>query len=157
MQPQHFATEINRNQTFGYLVRQSVSARLYATEQFSLCSMKHTIPQRFARWLLIARDRVGADIFPFTHETLALILGVRRSGVTEAVHVLYEPGAIEQSRGKINVRDSVRLRAVACECYEKTTQVFEDALLARNALGDERGLAAEAKTRPERPARGRNR
>jgi Crp-like helix-turn-helix protein len=148
MPSQQFATEIDRSEAFGYMVRQSVSARLYATEQFSLCNLKHTIQERFARWLLMARDRVGAEDFLFTHETLALILGVRRAGVTVAVRELYEAGAIKQARGKINVRDSARLRSIACECYERTTQAFEDALLPRNTVGEQGGIAARATTQP---------
>lgn len=148
MRPEDFRAEMERSEAFGYLASQSVSARLFATEQFSLCNMKHTIPQRFARWLLMARERVGADDFRFTHDTLALILGVRRAGVTQAVRALYEAGAIVHERGKIKVRDSERLRKICCECYQMTTQTFRDALRPRDAAGKERGLAAQSKGEP---------
>ena len=52
--------------------------------QSTACNALHTVRQRTARWLLMTRDRAGGDTFDLTQEFLSKMLGVRRSGVTEA-------------------------------------------------------------------------
>jgi CRP-like cAMP-binding protein len=63
------------------------------------------LDQRLARWILMADDRVDGSSLPLTHEFLSLMLGVRRAGVTEALHVLESKGLISSSRGAILVRN----------------------------------------------------
>src|SRR5580704_6737448 len=60
--------------------------------QTAICNVQSRLDVRLARWLLMAHDRVGVDEIPLTHEFLALMLGVRRSGVTEALHALGNRG-----------------------------------------------------------------
>jgi CRP-like cAMP-binding protein len=60
---------------------------------------------RLARWLLMAQDRIGEDTLRLTHEFLSLMLGVRRPGVTEALHALREKGLIAYGRGQITVKN----------------------------------------------------
>jgi CRP-like cAMP-binding protein len=48
----------------------------------AICNAQSRLNQRLARWLLMAHDRLGADLLPLTHEFLSLMLGVRRAGVT---------------------------------------------------------------------------
>jgi CRP-like cAMP-binding protein len=57
------------------------------------------IEERLARWLLMAQDRVRSPELPLTHEFLAMMLGVRRSGVTVAVQHLEREGVIVKRRG----------------------------------------------------------
>ncbi len=52
----------------------------------------------------MADDRVDGNSLPLTHEFLSLMLGVRRAGVTEALHALESKGLIRSSRGAIVVR-----------------------------------------------------
>ncbi len=134
-----FATEIDRADAFGFYVRQSLSARLYATEQFSVCHVKHTAVQRFARWLLMARDRTERDTFDLTHESLATILGTRSSGVSDAVNELTEAGVLNYARSKLSVTNYQPLEVMTCECYARTTEVFGDALLRRELTHGEGG------------------
>jgi hypothetical protein len=115
-------------ETFALLVRRNAMSRLYISEQLTACNLSHSIVQRCARWLLMTRDRVGRDDFPLTHEFLAMMLGVRRAGVTEAAGQLQELGAIRYRRGHITLVDTELLLARSCECYAATTGIVEAAL-----------------------------
>jgi CRP-like cAMP-binding protein len=85
--------------------------------QSAACNRLHVIEQRAARWLLMSEDRVGRNRFDLTQEFLAMMLGVRRPGVTVAMGVLEKAGLIAHGRGNITVVDRVGLEKVACECY----------------------------------------
>jgi CRP-like cAMP-binding protein len=114
--------------TFALLVRRNAASRLYISEQLTACNLVHSIVQRCARWLLMTRDRVGREEFPLTHESLAMMLGVRRAGVTEAAGQLQALGAIRYRRGHITLVDRGLLLARSCECYAATTGIVEAAL-----------------------------
>jgi CRP-like cAMP-binding protein len=85
--------------------------------QTAICNVQSRLDVRLARWLLMAHDRVGVDEIPLTHEFLALMLGVRRSGVTEALHALGNRGLISHGRGKVTVKDRKGLERAAGEAY----------------------------------------
>ncbi len=89
------------------------------------CSTLHSLEQRFARWMLMTRDRGGTDSFLMTHEHLATLLGVRRAGVSEAAEILKQEGGIEYSRGRVRIIDVERVEAMACECYQATRDDFD--------------------------------
>jgi CRP-like cAMP-binding protein len=57
-----------------------------------------TLEERLARWLLMANDRLRGDEVPLTHEFLSLMLGVRRAGVTVALHYLEQRALVRLSR-----------------------------------------------------------
>jgi CRP-like cAMP-binding protein len=66
---------------------------------------RHTVEERLARWLLMAHDRMDGEQIALTHELLALMLGVRRPGVTVALHSLEQDGLIRARRGVISILD----------------------------------------------------
>jgi CRP-like cAMP-binding protein len=76
-----------------------------------------TLEERLARWLLMANDRLRGDEIPLTHEFLSLMLGVRRAGVTVALHYLENRGLINLARKQITVTDRDGLKAAANGTY----------------------------------------
>jgi CRP-like cAMP-binding protein len=54
---------------------------------------------------------------PLIHEFLSLMLGVRRAGVTEALHALRERALIAYGRGQIAVKDRKGMERTAGEAY----------------------------------------
>jgi CRP-like cAMP-binding protein len=93
--------------------------------QIAACNASHSVEQRFARWLLLVHDRIEGDAFPLTHEFAALLLGVRRAGVTEVANRLRVAGAIDYRAGDMRIRERSQLERVACGCYDAITRLME--------------------------------
>ena len=87
------------------------------TTHTAVSNAQSRLDVRLARWLLMAHDRIGEDILALTHEFLSLMLGVRRPGVTEALHALRKQGLISYARGRITVKDRKGLERAAGEAY----------------------------------------
>jgi CRP-like cAMP-binding protein len=92
---------------------------LNQTARTALSNGTATLEERLARWLLMANDRLRGDEIPLTHEFLSLMLGVRRAGVTIALHYLERRGLIELSRKKIVITDRDGLKAAANGTYHQ--------------------------------------
>jgi len=95
------------------------------TAQSAACNRFHPVNARLARWLLMTRDRVGADEFRLTHEFMANMLGVRRAGVSNAANGLQRSKVIEYSRGRIRILDECALETRACSCYEAGRGIYK--------------------------------
>jgi CRP-like cAMP-binding protein len=93
---------------------QALTAQISHT---AACNAHHELPERLARWLLMAHDRAESDTLPLTQEFLSIMLAVRRPGVTVAARSLQAIGAIEYQRGRIIVLDRALLEEASCECY----------------------------------------
>jgi CRP-like cAMP-binding protein len=100
----------------GLLLRYT-STLLATVAQIAACNATHPVERRLARWLAMARDRTGRDVFPLTHEFVAMMIGVRRASVTLVAGHLRELGAIDYVRGEITITDRARLEREACDCY----------------------------------------
>ncbi|HET9395694.1 MAG TPA: Crp/Fnr family transcriptional regulator [Nitrospiraceae bacterium] len=83
----------------------------------ALANAKGKIDERLGRWLLMAHDRTEGDKLSLTHEFLALMLGIRRSGVTVALGNLERRATINMRRGSITVLDRAGLEAAANGLY----------------------------------------
>jgi CRP-like cAMP-binding protein len=77
---------------------------LVQTSQTALANGRGKIEERLARWLLMAADRVEGEL-ALTHDFLAIMLGVRRSGVTTALQELAKTGLIAHRRGFVTILD----------------------------------------------------
>jgi CRP-like cAMP-binding protein len=89
------------------------------------CNGLHRLEQRFCRWLLMSRDRVGSDNLRLTHEYLAIMLGARRASVTEALRPLQRAGLVRSQRGTIHILDGDGLEERSCECYQTVKDEYD--------------------------------
>jgi len=102
---------------------------VYAQAQQSVaCMAAHNVESRLARWMLRARDLVQTDTLPFTQEFLSEMLGVRRTSVTLVAHGLQQAGLIKYRRGKIQITNVDGLHEVACECYGRVKEQYQNLL-----------------------------
>jgi CRP-like cAMP-binding protein len=92
---------------------------LNQTSGTALSNGTATVEERLARWLLMASDRLGGEDVPLTHEFLSLMLGVRRAGVTVALHFLEQRGIITLSRKQIVILDREGLKKGANGTYHE--------------------------------------
>jgi CRP-like cAMP-binding protein len=85
-------------------------------QQITACNALHDLTSRLSRILLLSADRCADDI-QLSQESLAEMLGVRRSSVTITATVLRAAGAIEYRRAVIKILDRDKLQKMVCECY----------------------------------------
>jgi CRP-like cAMP-binding protein len=102
-------------------------AHVYGVQvaQTAVANARGTIDERLARWLLMVHDRIDGDDVRLTHEFLALVLGVRRAGVTLALNKLETQQLIANGRGCITVLDRDGLGEVAGGLYGVSEAEFE--------------------------------
>ena len=113
----NFREVMDKSTTLSRLMRRYALAFLAQTTQTALANGHARIDQRLARWLLMAMDRLGAADLPLTHELMAVMLGVRRPGVTDALHRLEGDGLVRARRGVVSIRDREGLVARSAGCY----------------------------------------
>jgi hypothetical protein len=101
--------------------------------QSAACAHLHRVEQRCCRWLLTTRDRMPSGEFLLTHEFLGMMLGVRRTTVTDVMGGLQRAGLIRYRRGHVSILDHAALQQRACECYEVSKLEF-DRLLGDTAI-----------------------
>jgi CRP-like cAMP-binding protein len=94
-----------------------VQTFMVQTAHTAVANGRAGIEERLARWLLMAQDRLGRDNLPLTHEFLALMLGVRRAGVTDAVNALEGHDLIRACRGHVVVLNRKGLERRAKDSY----------------------------------------
>lgn len=91
----------------------------------ALANGRYRVEERLARWLLMARDRSSSDTMLLTHEFLAVMLGVRRPGVTTALSALVQRKLIDTTRGAITILDRAGLVETTNGCYGGPEREYE--------------------------------
>jgi CRP-like cAMP-binding protein len=94
-----------------------VQVFMVQTAHTAIANARNKLDARLARWLLMAHDRVRDSTLPLTHEFLSLMLGVRRAGVTEALHSLQSQKLIRTGRGEVVVLDRKGIERAAGNSY----------------------------------------
>jgi CRP-like cAMP-binding protein len=94
-----------------------VQAFMVQTTHTAIANARAHIDRRLARWILMAHDRTGNKTLPLSHEFLALMLGVRRPGVTETLQSLKRLKLIETGRNQIVVVNRNGIEKMAGPSY----------------------------------------
>jgi CRP-like cAMP-binding protein len=76
-------------------------------------------------WQQMIASENRTDALKMTQELIANMLGVRRSGVTEAALKLQDAGLIRYGHGHIEVLDRPGLEKRVCECYGVVKREFD--------------------------------
>lgn len=129
--------EFNRHGELLLLMLRYTQALITQVAQTAVCNRHHTIDQQLCRWLLLSMDRLSHNRLTMTQEFISNMLGVRRSGVTQAASKLEQLGVISYRRGLINVLDRARLESLSCECYrvvKKETDILLNYLPQRQVI-----------------------
>lgn len=116
--------EAARNENLRKILLRYAEALMVQVMQSAACNGRHNLQQRTARWLLEACDRMDDVDVHVSHETLAYMLGCRRSGVTVALGALQATGALDVGRGHIRIANRKALETHACECYASVQSEF---------------------------------
>ena len=90
-----------------------------------LTNAEGAVEQRLSRWLLMAHDRIGEDELKLTHETLSIMLGVRRPGVTIALQRLEQRELITTRRGSVVIANRRALEDYADGYYGVPESEYE--------------------------------
>jgi CRP-like cAMP-binding protein len=125
MTPECFADALSRSSALRLTLDRYLYVSMNQLSQLVACTHFHGVEARLARWLLMSQDRAHTDHFDITHESLALMLGVRRVGITKAAGMLRQHRLIRYSRGHVTVLDRPGLRAAACDCYGVAEALYE--------------------------------
>jgi CRP-like cAMP-binding protein len=107
---------MTKSQTLQLVLLRYAHVLMVQIASTALAHGRFKVEQRLARWILMSHDRLG-DELPLTHDFLAMMLGVRRSSITDALHLLEGQRAISAARVKITVTDRGILETVAGEAY----------------------------------------
>lgn len=96
--------------------------------QNTIANLGHSVERRLARWLTMFHDRVTGDELRLTHETLAMLLNVRRASVTDSLHILEGERLVRCTRGKVTVRDRPGLQERAGYSYGYAEEDYNAAI-----------------------------
>lgn len=108
---------VDKSSTLRNMLLRFVHVFMTQTAQTALVNGSSIIEERLARWVLMCQDRLDAMEFPITHDFLSMMLGVRRSSVTDAIHLLEADTLIKATRGNIRILDRDRLVRAAGASY----------------------------------------
>ena len=124
MSAERFRAAMRSSETLRRCVDRYAIALLGHLGQTVACNRLHSLDQRAARWLLLARDRMNSSSFPLTQESFADLLGVSRPAVSTV-------GARFAARGRRGVpaRHGPRprpgvLEKASCECLASDRELL---------------------------------
>jgi CRP-like cAMP-binding protein len=120
-----FRAELDRSPAMNLVMLRYAHAFFNQVAQSAACAHLHRVEQRCCRWLLMTRDRMPSDDFLLTHEFLGMMLGVRRTTVTDVMGSLQKAGLVRYRRGHVTILDHEALLQRTCECYDISKAEFD--------------------------------
>ena len=120
-----FRGQLERSPTLNLIMLRYAHAFFNQVAQSAACAHLHRVEQRCCRWLLMTRERMPSGDFLLTQEFLGMMLGVRRTTVTDVMGGLQKAGLIRYRRGHVTILDHEALQQRACECYEISKLEFD--------------------------------
>jgi CRP-like cAMP-binding protein len=105
IEAQNLKALMEKSRTLHQMLLRYVQVFMIQTSQTALSNASALLTHRLARWLLMTEDRLSVKQLPLTHEFLAIMLGVQRSGVTIALGELERRDLIRTKRGQITIVD----------------------------------------------------
>jgi CRP-like cAMP-binding protein len=109
MKADAFRQEMDRRGVFYELLTHYAQALVGFIMQSTACNAVHSVEQRLARWLLMARDRMGSDEFPLTQGERATVRRLtRRSAQPDDPLLVHSVNLLGAARPRYS---SVRRRA----------------------------------------------
>jgi len=120
------------------LLLRHAQINLAQAHQSVACNALHGVEQRLCRWLLASQDRTDRDVVELTQQYLAIMVGVQRTTVTQALRELTTAGLIRQGRRYIEIIDRKGMEARACECYAAVRTMAERVAIGADLVGKRR-------------------
>jgi CRP-like cAMP-binding protein len=131
---------LNTNDRIRTVLLRYASSLVAQMARTIVSNLIHPVECRTARWILLYHDRIEGDEIAITHEELGVMLGVRRSSITDALHQIEGTGALRGVRGRVIVRDRAQLESLAGETYGFAEAEYDRLLTADGALPNDRPL-----------------
>ncbi|MEH3039402.1 MAG: Crp/Fnr family transcriptional regulator [Sphingomonas paucimobilis] len=116
---------VERSETLRAALLRFIQVFLIQMGRTVVSALSHPVERRLARWILLYHDRVRGDEISMTHEEFRLMLAVRRSSITDALHRLEETLAIKSVRGRVIVRDREKLLEMAAMTYGAPEEAYQ--------------------------------
>jgi CRP-like cAMP-binding protein len=141
-----FRGELDRSPSLNLIMLRYAHAFFNQVAQSAACAHLHRVERRCCRWLLMTRDRMPSGDFLLTQEFLGMMLGVRRTTVTDVMGGLQKAGLIRYRRGHVTILDHEALQQRTCECYEISKLEFDRLLgdtIVAPRTGKKRRLISE--------------
>ena len=124
--------ELSKHEAFQCLVHKYLFLLAKQLAQTAACNRLHSLEQRCCHWLLVAHDSALSESFLFTHEFLALLLGVQRPSVSMTANGLQKRGLIRYTHGHITILDRAAIERASCECYRVIRRQVDDLFSPRH-------------------------
>jgi CRP-like cAMP-binding protein len=121
--------EFEASTTVRQILLHYTQALIVQLAQTAVCHRHHGIDQALCRCMLHCLDRSRTTDLHMTHEGIAMLMGVRRVGITQAATRLQKAGLIRYERGHIQVLDRAGLERNACDCYALVRNAYRRFLL----------------------------